>query len=99
MGFGAKPQYSGNFRLCGKSERSADKLHVNEIIHIVADNIVYITHNIPRCFLIAESIFVIKTCFEDVRNIPVRFMCIRFEVDKITVICIAANFGNGGIDT
>jgi len=99
VGFGAKPQYSGNFRLSGKSERSADKLYVNEIIHIVTDDIIYVTHDIPSHFLIAERIFVIQTCLEDIRHIPVRFMGVCFEVDEITVVGIFAYFGNGGIDT
>ena len=40
----------------------------------------------------------IQTCFEDVRNIPVRLMCVCFEVDKITVIGVCADFGNSRID-
>ena len=98
MGFGAKPQHLGYFCLRGKSEISADKLHVNEIIHVVTDNIIYITHNIPSGFLIAESIFMVQTCFKDVRNIPVRLMCVGFEVDKITIIRIGADLGNSRID-
>ena len=40
----------------------------------------------------------IQTCFKDVRNIPVRLMCVGFEVDKITIIRIGAYLGNSRID-